>query len=195
MEMNIAIFFSGNGSNMLNIKEAIDEKKIKANIKIFLCNNPKAKGIKKLCNNNKKLKVIDHKKFASFREWELEVEKYMQKLNVDLICLAGFMKILSEVFVKKWKKKIINIHPSLLPAFKGLNAQKRAFEYGVKFTGCTVHYVNEELDGGDIIEQSVVKIAKNDTLNSLTKKILIEEHKIYINVLKKLSNGKKLWRN
>lgn len=184
--MNIAIFFSGNGSNMLNIKNAVDEKKIEANIKVYICNNRNAKGIKKLKESRDNLIIIDHHNFSSINNWEKEVEKHLKNLEISLICLAGFMKILSKKFVKRWERKIINIHPSLLPAFKGLNAQKQALNYGVKYSGCTIHYVNEELDSGEIIDQSIVGISKNDTVSSLTKKILIEEHKIYINALRNI---------
>ena len=111
----------------------------------------------------------------------------LKSKKVELVCLAGYTKILSEKFLKKWKNRVINIHPSLLPSFKGLNAQEKAFNYKVKYSGCTVHYVNEELDGGEIIDQRVVKIEKDDDIDSLKKKILKEEHKLYISVIDKLS--------
>ena len=108
------------------------------------------------------------------------------------MCLAGYTKILSKSFIKKWKSSIINIHPSLLPAFKGLNAQNQALNAGVKYSGCTIHEVNEELDGGKILDQKAIKINKNENLASLKKKILIEEHKLYIKVLKKISKKGKI---
>ena len=109
--------------------------------------------------------------------------------NINLICLAGFMKILSKDFVKKWPKMILNIHPSILPYFKGLNAQKQAIENNAKYSGCTVHFVNEVMDGGEIIDQKIVNISTHDDEDSLSKKILMEEHKLYIKVLKKLEKN------
>ena len=118
--------------------------------------------------------------------YEQEISNLLIKENIDFVCLAGYMKILGPSFLKKWNKRVINIHPSLLPAFKGINAQERALKHNVKFSGCTIHFVNEEIDGGEIIDQSVVRVDKNETVKSLKKKILIEEHKLYINVLENI---------
>ena len=184
MGLNIAIFISGNGSNMLNIIQACKKKKIDANVKIVVSNNPDSKGLKKIDQNETKIFIVQEKKFKNKKSFENKISSILKSNKIDLICLAGYMRILSQRFVDEWPNKIINIHPSLLPSFKGLNAQKQAFESGVKFTGCTIHFVNNELDGGKIIDQVVVKINKKDNLEELKKKILIEEHKLYINVLK-----------
>ena len=187
MVLNIGILISQNGSNMLNIVKACHEKKIQANVKIVISNNPDSKGLKKLKNFNTKSKILLLKDFKNKKAYEEKINEIFKKNNVNFICLAGYMKILERDFLEKWKKRIINIHPSLLPSFKGLEPQKQAIEKKVKFSGCTVHYVNDNIDDGEIIDQSIVKIDENETVESLKKKILLEEHKLYINVLIKIS--------
>ena len=125
-------------------------------------------------------------------EFENQLEKILYKNNINFICLAGFMKVLSKDFVNKWPKKIINIHPSLLPSFKGLNPQKMALDAKVKYTGCTVHFVNDKIDDGEIIDQEIVYIDKDYNIEILKKKILKKEHKLYIKVIRTLeiNNGK-----
>lgn len=182
--MNLGIFVSGKGSNMLNIVNACREKKINCCVKIIV-SNKECEGIQKARKLG--LKTLIHKSKDHKRNYEGEILKQLNESNVDLVCLAGYMRILSKFFIKNWKKNIVNIHPSLLPAFKGINAQQQAINYGVKYSGCTIHYVNEKIDGGEIIDQSCVKIIKKDNVKSLSKKILIEEHKLYIKVLKLLS--------
>ncbi len=187
MVLNIGILISQNGSNMLNILKACHEKKIKANVKVVISSNPNSKGLKKLKSFNAKSEVLLLKDFKNKKAYENKINEIFKKNDVNFICLAGYMKILEKDFLKKWKKKIINIHPSLLPSFKGLEPQKQAIEKKVKFSGCTIHYVNHLLDDGEIIDQSIVKVEENETVESLKKKILIEEHKLYINVLNKIS--------
>ena len=187
MVLNIGILISQNGSNMLNIVKACHEKKIQANVKIVISNNPDSKGLKKLKNFKTKSKVLLLKDFKNKKVYEEEINELLKKNNVNFICLAGYMKILERDFLEKWKKRVINIHPSLLPSFKGLEPQKQAIEKKVKFSGCTVHFVNDNIDDGEIIDQSIVRIGKKETVESLKKKILIEEHKLYINVLIKIS--------
>ena len=187
MVLNIGILISQNGSNMLNIVKACHEKKIQANVKIVISNNPDSKGLKKLKNFKTKSKILLLKDFKNKKAYEEKINEIFKKNNVNFICLAGYMKILERDFLEKWKKRVINIHPSLLPSFKGLEPQKQAIEKKVKFSGCTVHYVNDNIDDGEIIDQSIVKIDENETVESLKKKILLEEHKLYINVLIKIS--------
>ena len=187
MVLNIGILISQNGSNMLNIVKACHEKKIQANVKIVISNNPDSKGLKKLKNFNTKSKILLLKDFKNKKAYEEKINEIFKKNNVNLICLAGYMKILERDFLEKWNKNVINIHPSLLPSFKGLEPQRQAIEKKVKFSGCTVHYVNDNIDDGEIIDQSIVKIDENETVKSLKKKILLEEHKLYINVLTKIS--------
>ena len=187
MGISLGILISGRGSNMLNIVKACLKKKINAEVKIVISNNTKSECLEKIKNKGFKIKIIQNKSFKNNELYEEKISTVLKSEKVELVCLAGYTKVLSQKFLKKWKNRVINIHPSLLPSFKGLNAQEKAFNYKVKFTGCTLHYVNEVLDGGEIIDQAVVKIEKYDDINSLKKKILKEEHKLYINVIDELS--------
>ena len=186
MGYKLGILISGNGSNMLNIIEASRKKIIKSKVATVVSNNPLALGIKKASKKGIDVKIINENKYSHIYDFENSLSKYLVKKKVDLICLAGFMKVLSKDFVKKWNNKIINIHPSLLPAFKGLNTHERAIREGVRFSGCTVHFVNKKIDSGKIIDQEIVKVFKSDNVGSLQKKILMKEHKLYIKVLKYL---------
>ena len=195
MVYKLGILISGNGSNMLNIIEASRKKIIKSKVATVVSNNPLALGIKKASKKGIDVKIINENKYSHIYDFENSLSKYLVKKKVDLICLAGFMKVLSKDFVKKWNNKIINIHPSLLPAFKGLNTHERAIREGVRFSGCTVHFVNKKIDSGKIIDQEIVKVFKSDNVGSLQKKILMKEHKLYIKVLKYLErkNGE-IWQ-
>ena len=192
MVLKLGILISGRGSNMINIVEACHQKKINGQVKIIISNNECSEGLKKVKKYKCKTKIIKPEKYKNKSNYEEKIDKSLKKSKVNLICLAGYTKILSKSFIKKWKSSIINIHPSLLPAFKGLNAQNQALNAGVKYSGCTIHEVNEELDGGKILDQKAIKINKNENLASLKKKILIEEHKLYIKVLKKISKKGKI---
>ena len=186
MGYNLGILISGNGSNMLNIIEATKKKLIKSKVATVVSNNPLALGIKKASNKGIDVKIINQNKYSNICDFEKSLSNYLLKKRVNLICLAGFMKVLSKDFVKKWNNKIINIHPSLLPAFKGLNTHERAIRKRVKFSGCTVHFVDKNIDSGKIIDQEVVKVLKSDDAGSLQKKILMKEHELYIRVLKNM---------
>ena len=185
MGFKIAILISGRGSNMNNIIEACNNKKLCSSVNLVVSNKSDAHGLKVASKYKIKTHILDGKNLAT-ENFESLLDKILKKNNINLICLAGFMKILSKKFVKKWPKMILNIHPSILPYFKGLNAQKQAIENNAKYSGCTVHFVNEVMDGGEIIDQKIVKISTDDDEDSLSKKILMEEHKLYIKVLKKL---------
>ncbi len=169
---------------MESILKSIKAKKIPINPAVVISNNSNAKGLaiaKKLGVN---VEVIESKNFKGNRtEYDEKIIEVLKKYGVTpkngLVCLAGFMRIISPTLVKKYQNKIINIHPALLPAFPGLNSQKQALDYGTKFSGCTVHFVDAGMDTGPIIMQSVVEIKENDTEISLSKKILKEEHRIY----------------
>ena len=193
MEFNLGILISGDGSNMKNIIDACKNKIIQSKVRIVVSDNPLAKGLSRAKRENIKSVLIDRDKFKDVESFENAILKKLEIAQVNLLCLAGFMRILSKNFLKKWDHKIINIHPSLLPAFKGLNTHKRALESGVSYSGCTIHYVNEKVDNGKIIKQKSVRILDSDDENSLKKKILMEEHKLYISVLEdfeKNLNGK-----
>ncbi len=186
MEYNIAILISGRGSNMLNIIRASKNKEIKSKIITVISQNPNAAGLQKAEREKIKTKVINPKDYNDNKSFEKSLSDFLESKMVDLICLAGFMKILSASFINNWRDKIINIHPSLLPSFKGLNTHKRAIDMKVKYSGCTVHFVNGKVDSGKIIDQDIVKVLKSDDEISLQKKILMKEHKLYIRVLKKM---------
>ena len=189
MGFKIGILISGNGSNMLNIVNASKKFIIKSKVVTVVSNNPEALGIKKAIEKKIDAKIINEKNYKNISNYENSLSSYLKQKKVDLICLAGFMKVLSKNFVDEWDNKIINIHPSLLPAFKGLNTHKRALDMKVKFSGCTVHFVNKNLDSGKIIDQEIVRILNSDNENTLKKKILMKEHKLYIKVLKYLEKN------
>ena len=192
MGFKLGILISGNGSNMLNIINASKKSIIQSKVVTVVSNNPMALGIQKAKENKINIKIINEKDYKNVSSYENSLSRYLKQKDVNLICLAGFMKVLTKNFVNQWNNKIINIHPSLLPAFKGLNTHKRALDMKVKYSGCTVHFVNENLDSGKIIDQEVVRILGSDNENTLKKKILMKEHKLYIKVLKYLEkiNGK-----
>ena len=189
MAFNIAILISGNGSNMKKIIQAYKNGEIKSKVVTVVSNNPNTKGIKKAQSCGIITKVINHREFNNTIQFERILSEFLFRKNITLICLAGFMRVLGKNFVTKWDRKIINIHPSLLPSFKGLNTHKRVIEQRVRYSGCTVHYVNESLDSGEIIDQDIVRVLESDTEISLKKKILMKEHKLYIKVIKKLEKN------
>ena len=182
-KISTAVFISGNGSNLKSLLNNSKKKNSKFTINLVISNNSKAKGLKYANKKNIKKKVVNYRiiKIA-----EKKILSELKKRKIELICLAGFMKILSKSFLKNFNGKIINIHPSLLPKYKGLNTHQRAIENKDKFSGCTVHYVSSKLDSGKIILQKKVKILKNDTANTLAKKILKQEHRIYIKAINKI---------
>ena len=180
-----AVFISGTGSNLKSLIKFSKLKKSPLSINIIISNNPRAKGL--LYGKIYKIK----KKIFNFKKKNLAEKEILEELNknrMSLICLAGFMKILSKNFIKRFKGKILNIHPSLLPKFKGLNTHERAIINKEKYSGCTVHYVNSKLDSGKIIIQKRVKIKKNETPKTLAKKILLQEHKLYPAAILKIFN-------
>ena len=175
-KVKAAVFISGTGSNLKSLIKFSKKKKSPISIDLIISNNPKAKGLKIGKINKIKRKVYNFK-----RKYKIEnqILSDLKKHKVKMICLAGFMEILSRNFITKFKGKILNIHPSLLPKYKGLNTHQRALDNNEKYSGCTVHFVNSKLDSGKIILQKKVKISKNDTKNSLARKVLTQEHKLY----------------
>ena len=182
-KINLAIFISGRGTNLKSIYNFSKRKNSILNVKLVISDNQDAKGLKFSDNNKIYTKII---KFKKKKEAEYKILKLLTLKKIDLICLAGFMKILSEDFLKKSNLKILNIHPSLLPKYKGLNTHMRAIKNKDKFSGCTVHFVNKKLDSGKIILQMKVKINKNDNIKSLEKKVLKVENKIYPQAIMKV---------
>ena len=175
-KVKTAVFISGTGSNLKSLIKFSKEKKSPISIDLIISNNSKAKGLKLGKINKIKRKVYNFKKKYKI---ENQILFDLKKHKIKVICLAGFMKVLSRNFITKFKGKILNIHPSLLPKYKGLNTHQRALDNNEKYSGCTVHFVNSKLDSGKIILQKKVKISKNDTKNSLARKVLIQEHKLY----------------
>ncbi len=182
-KINTSVFISGTGSNLKNLIKFSLKKKSPILIRSVISNNNKAKGLTFAKKNKIKTKIY---KFKNGYNNENDIIKYLKKDDINLICLAGFMKILSKNFIKKFRGKILNIHPSLLPKYKGLNTHQRALENKDNFSGCTVHFVNSRLDSGKIILQKKVKIYKNDTPAKLRKRILKQEHIIYPKAIKML---------
>ncbi|QUC65097.1 phosphoribosylglycinamide formyltransferase [Nitrosopumilus sp. K4] len=187
--LNLGILISGRGSNMESILKSIKRGKIPVNPAIVISNRQDAKGIKIAQKLGVKTEVIESKGFKGNRwDYDKKIVSVLSKNGVTpekgLVCLAGFMRIISPEFVKKYKNKIINIHPALLPSFPGLDAQKQAFEYGAKFSGCTVHFVDSGVDTGPIILQKIVQVKNDDTAETLAKRILSKEHKAYPEAVK-----------
>jgi len=183
-KINIAVFISGTGSNLKSLIKFSKLKKSPIIIKMIISNNYKAKGLKYANIYKIKKKVFDFQNTLS----EKKIINELKKSDIQLICLAGFMKILSKSFINNFKGKILNIHPSLLPKYKGLNTHERAIKNKDKYSGCTVHFVNSRLDSGKIINQKKVRIKKLDTPKTLAKRVLIQEHKLYpASIIKALS--------
>tara|TARA_Y100001970_G_scaffold130328_1_gene160703 strand:+ start:993 stop:1574 length:582 start_codon:yes stop_codon:yes gene_type:complete len=174
-KINTSVFISGKGTNLKNLIKFSKTNNSPIKINIVISNNKRAYGIRYAKKNKIKIKIID---FSKKREIN-HLLKILKLNNIRLICLAGFLKILSKDFINSFKGKIINIHPSLLPKYKGLNTHERVLENNEKFTGCSVHYVNEKLDGGKIIIRKKIRIYKKDNVKSLNKRVLKEEYKLY----------------
>jgi len=183
-KINTAVFISGTGSNLKSLIKFSKLKKSPITIGIIISNNPKSKGLKYAKINKIKKKVFN----LNSTLFEKKAINELKKNNINLICLAGFMKILSKNFIKNFNGKILNIHPSLLPKYKGLNTHVNAIKNKDKYSGCTVHLVNSKLDSGRIINQKKVRINKLDTPETLAKKILAQEHKLYPVAIMKLLN-------
>ncbi|MHA2309691.1 MAG: phosphoribosylglycinamide formyltransferase [Candidatus Heimdallarchaeaceae archaeon] len=189
--MKIAVLISGRGSNLKAILNAEEKKQLgQVEVILVVSNNSKAKGIEIAKSFGKKTISLEANNFKTKEAYEKELGAIIKNHSVDLIVLAGFMRILSPYFINKFRNKIINIHPSLLPSFPGLNAQKQALDSGVKVSGCTVHFVNENVDAGPIILQKAVEISEDETEFSLSEKILKEEHKLLPQSIMMISEDK-----
>jgi phosphoribosylglycinamide formyltransferase 1 len=184
----LGILLSGRGSNFEAIADNIKAGKLSAEIAIVISNRPDAPGIESARRRGLNAVVIPSK-LRDREEHDAEVIAALKKANVDLICLAGYMRLLSAKFVQAFPGKVLNIHPSLLPAFPGLDAQKQALEYGVKVTGCTVHFVDEHLDHGPIVLQCTVPVHDDDTVETLSARILREEHLAYSEAIRRVLSG------
>ncbi|MDE1724866.1 MAG: phosphoribosylglycinamide formyltransferase [Thaumarchaeota archaeon] len=193
--LKLAILISGRGSNMEYILKSIRKNAIPIEPTVVISNNPNAKGLAIARKLGLSTEIVENNGLKGGNwEYDFKIVDMLKKYKVTpqngLICLAGFMRIISPEFIRQYKGRIMNIHPAILPSFPGLHSQRQAFEYGVKYSGCTVHFVDEGMDTGPIILQSVIKIEDNDTEDTITKKILQQEHKIYPEAVKLFANGK-----
>lgn len=186
----IAIFISGRGSNFMAIHDAILAGKINAEIEFVFSNKEDAPGLQIARERNLETLYLNPKVYSTREEYDKEIIREVRKRGVDLICLAGYMRILSSLFCKELKNCIMNIHPALLPSFPGLHVQKKALDWGVRYSGATVHFVTEEVDMGPIILQAIVPVLQDDTEETLSDRILKEEHKIYPEAVRLFFEGK-----
>ena len=193
MPLNIfklAVLVSGRGSNLQAIIDSIDREELDAHLSIVISNTKDAMALKRAEKHGIKTIFIDPSTYLNSKEYDKALVLKLKEFSIDLICLAGYMRILGEEVIQTFEKKIINIHPSLLPAFPGLNAQKQAINHGVKFSGCTVHFVDSGIDSGPIILQTVVPVYDNDDEKSLSKRILEQEHYLYPKAIKMIQEKK-----
>jgi len=188
--VNIAVFCSGNGSNFQAIADSVKNGGIKANIALMVCDNPSAYALERAKKEGINSLVIERKSFKTKDEYEAEIIKNLEKENIELICLAGYMRIVSPSLVQRYSNKILNIHPALLPSFKGTQGIKDALDYGVKLSGVTVHFVNDKMDQGPIILQEALEIKDDDTEKSLAERIHQIEHKLYPQAVRLFVEGR-----
>ncbi len=187
---NIAILISGRGSNMEALFEAASQPDYPARIVTVISNRPDAPGLAFARQQNVQTIALDHKAYRSRDAFEADLQKSLETADIDLIVLAGFMRLMTAGFVDRWGNRMINIHPSLLPAFKGLHTHERALTEGVRIAGCTVHFVRPEMDAGPIIAQAAVAVLSGDTPVSLAKRVLEAEHKLYPAAVRLVASGR-----
>lgn len=186
----LGILISGNGSNFQAIIDAIEKKRLDAEVRVVVSNREDAYGLVRAQKHGVPTEIVDHRKFPSREAFDQHLIERFKDRQVELVVLAGFMRLLSADFVHAYSNRIMNIHPALLPAFPGLHVQRKAVEAGVRFSGCTVHFVNEECDQGPIIIQAVVPVFPDDSEESLSARILKEEHRIYPKAIQLYSEGR-----
>jgi len=189
-KMKIGVLASGRGSNLQAVMDQIADCKLDAEIVVVLSDKENSFALKRAQGKGITGITVLKNAFTSQIEFETALVENLKKYGTELVVLAGFMRVLSSYFIQQFPNRIINIHPSLLPSFPGLHAQKQALEYGVKFSGCTVHFVNEEVDGGPIISQALVSVIEGDTEESLADRILVEEHRLLPEAIQNFILGK-----
>lgn len=189
-KLKVGILISGRGSNMAALVEAARDPAFPAEVCCVLSNRPDAKGLDFARERGIPTVLVDHKAYASKVEFEAAVTKALMDHGVDFVCLAGFMRIVSPAFIERWHNRLVNIHPSLLPSYKGLHTHERALADGVKLTGCTVHFVRAEMDVGPIVAQAAVPVLTGDTPDSLASRILTAEHRLYPLAVRLIAEGK-----
>ncbi len=189
-KLKVAVLISGRGSNMESLAKACAEESFPAEICVVVSNRPEAEGLEKAASFGIKTAIVDHNRFDSKAAFEEALIAVLERHGTELICLAGFMRVLSEGFVEGFPHRILNIHPSLLPAFPGLHVQQKAIDHGVRYSGCTVHFVVPEVDAGPIVVQAVVTIEQDDSEQGLAARILEQEHLIYPEAVKLFAEGR-----
>ena len=189
-KLPIAVLISGGGTNLQAIIDAIGAKRLDVKIEVVLSNRADAFGLVRAKNHGIPTEILDHKAFPSREAYDQAIVDLLRARGVQLVALAGFMRLLSPVLVRAFSNRIMNIHPALLPSFPGLHVQKKALEHGVRFSGCTVHFVNEECDEGPIIIQAVVPVFPDDTEEQLAERILQQEHRIYPRAIQLYAEGR-----
>jgi len=187
--LQLGVLVSGTGSNLQAIIDAIEKGELDAKIRLVLSNRPDAYGLVRAKKAGLPTLALAHNEFSSREKFDEKLVKSLKEAGVQWVALAGFMRVLTPVFLTAFADKIINIHPSLLPAFPGVNAQKQAFDYGVKVTGCTVHFVDQGVDTGPIILQGSVAVKESDSLEDLRARILKKEHQLFVEALSEISRG------
>ena len=190
MTLKVAVLISGRGSNMTALIDEAKKQDMPVEFVCVISNKASAGGLEKAAAEGIPTHVVDHKQYESREDFDMAMDAILKASGAQLICLAGFMRLLSSEFVNRWKDRLINIHPSLLPSFKGLHVHERAIDAGVRFTGCTVHFVRPETDEGPIVAQAVVPIMQDDTVETLADRILEQEHIIYPLAMRLIAEGR-----
>jgi phosphoribosylglycinamide formyltransferase-1 len=189
-QVPIGVLLSGGGTNLQAIIDAIEAGKLDAKIEVVVSNKPDAHGLARARKHGIPTEIVNHKNVSTREAYDEAVIALLRTRAVELVVLAGFMRLLSPVFIKAYSNRIMNIHPALLPSFPGLHVQQRAVEHGARFSGCTVHFVNEECDEGPIIMQAVVPVFPDDTGETLSARILEQEHRIYPRAIQLYAEGR-----
>ena len=189
MNRNIGVLISGRGSNLQSIIDAVGDGRLDARIAIVISNKPDAYGLERARLAGIETLVLDHKAFPAREAFDQAMVDALRARDVQVVCLAGFMRLVSATFVDAFPNRILNVHPALLPSFPGLHAQRQALEHGVRFSGATVHMVTTELDAGPIVMQAVVPVFTDDTEDTLSARILAEEHRIYPEAIQRVLGG------
>jgi len=186
----LGVLVSGSGTNLQSILDASKARRIDADVVLVISNKPDAYALERAKKAGVETVILESKGFATREDYDMELVKILKNRKIELVILAGFMQIVTSVLIKEFPMRIMNIHPALLPSFPGLHVQKKALEYGVKFSGCTVHFVTEDVDAGPIIIQAVVPVYENDSEETLRERILKQEHRIYPQAIQLFSEGR-----
>jgi len=188
--LGIGVLVSGSGSNLQSIIDHIEQGKVQAEIRLVISNNPDAYALARAAKHRIPAAVICHRDYPDREDFDRKMIDMLQSAGVELVAMAGFMRVLTPLFLKAFPLKVLNIHPAILPSFQGLHGQQKAFDYGVKFSGCTVHFADEGVDTGPIIIQAVVPVLDTDTSDTLSERILKEEHRIYPQAIQWYAEGR-----